>query len=146
MAETTSREGAANACWNFPTKHLPPPLGSRDLREPLPLGKIVGASVIILATALGSEELVLCPYIVTQVGIGILWLAAVGFTMQFFLNMEIERYTLATGETAVQGEDATSIARRGCGCPRSVASCYSPNVGEAASSEVRSLRFTRLFD
>jgi hypothetical protein len=27
----------------------------------------------------------------------------VGFTMQFFLNMEIERYTLATGETAVAG-------------------------------------------
>ena len=26
-----------------------------------------------------------------------------GFTAQYFLNMEIERYTLATGETAVTG-------------------------------------------
>jgi hypothetical protein len=103
MAETTSREGGADAGWNLPTKHLPPPLGSRDLPDPLPLRKIVGASVIILATALGSGELILWPYIVTQVGIGILWLAIVGFTMQFFLNMEIERYTLATGETAVAG-------------------------------------------
>ena len=103
MAETTSREGGADAGWNLPTKHLPPPLGSRDLPEPLPLRKIIGASVIILATALGSGELILWPYIVTQVGIGILWLAIVGFTMQFFLNMEIERYTLATGETAVAG-------------------------------------------
>jgi hypothetical protein len=76
---------------------------ARDLPDPLPLRKIIGASVIILATALGSGELILWPYIVTQVGIGILWLAAVGFTMQFFLNMEIERYTLATGETAVAG-------------------------------------------
>jgi hypothetical protein len=69
----------------------------------LPLRKIVGASVVILATVLGSGELILWPYIVTQVGIGILWLAAVSFTMQFFLNIEIERYTLATGETAVAG-------------------------------------------
>jgi hypothetical protein len=76
---------------------------ARDLPDPLPLRKIIGASVIILATALGSGELILWPYIVTQVGIGILWLAAVGFIMQFFLNMEIERYTLATGETAVAG-------------------------------------------
>ena len=63
----------------------------------------MGASVIILATALGSGELIIWPYIVTTAGIGILWLAALGFTLQYFLNMEIERYTLATGETAVTG-------------------------------------------
>src|SRR5215204_4950567 len=74
MAETKRREGGADAGWNLPTKHLPPPLGSRDLPDPLPLRKIVGASVIILATALGSGELILWPYVVTQVGIGILWL------------------------------------------------------------------------
>jgi hypothetical protein len=60
MAETTRREGGADAGWNLPTKHLPPPLGSRDLPDPLPLRKIIGASVIILATALGSGELILC--------------------------------------------------------------------------------------
>jgi hypothetical protein len=59
--------------------------------------------VIILATALGSGEPILWPYIVTTAGIGILWLAVIGFTLQYFLNMEIERYTLATGETAVTG-------------------------------------------
>ena len=80
-----------------------PPVEYRDLPEPLPFRRIVGASVIILATALGSGELILWPYITTQVGIGVLWLAVVGFTMQYFLNMEIERYTLATGETAVTG-------------------------------------------
>ena len=52
----------------------------------------MGASVIILATALGSGELIIWPYIVTTAGIGILWLAALGFTLQYFLNMEIERY------------------------------------------------------
>ena len=86
----------------LPTKYLPA-VEYRDLPEPLPFRKIIGASVIILATALGSGELILWPYITTQVGIGVLWLAVVGFTMQYFLNMEIERYTLATGETAVTG-------------------------------------------
>jgi ABC-type ATPase involved in cell division len=51
----------------------------------------------------GQSQRLLWPYIVTSVGIGILWLAAFGFTTQLFLNMEIERYTLATGETAVAG-------------------------------------------
>ena len=43
------------------------------------------------------------PYITSQVEVGLLWLAFVGFSAQYFLNMEIERYTLATGETAVTG-------------------------------------------
>ena len=32
-----------------------------------------------------------------------MWLAFVGFSAQYFINMEVERYTLATGETAVTG-------------------------------------------
>jgi hypothetical protein len=102
MAEATSREvGTSDGC-NIPDKYLPA-VGSQDLPEPVPFRKVVGASVIILATALGSGELIIWPYIVTTAGIGILWLAAIGFTLQYFLNMEIERYTLATGETAVTG-------------------------------------------
>ena len=31
------------------------------------------------------------------------WAALVGVVTQYFLNMEIERYTLATGETALTG-------------------------------------------
>ena len=96
-ADANAQEG-----WNIPSRVLPA-IGSQDLPEPLPLGKLVGASVIILATALGSGELIIWPYITTQIGIAFLWLAAVGFFMQFVINMEIERYTLATGETAVTG-------------------------------------------
>ena len=32
-----------------------------------------------------------------------LWGAVLGVVIQWFLNMEIERYTLATGETALSG-------------------------------------------
>ena len=95
-------DGRAQEGWNVPSRVLPA-IGSQDLPEPVPLGKLVGASVVILATALGSGELIIWPYITTQIGIAFLWLAAVGFFMQFVINMEIERYTLATGETAVTG-------------------------------------------
>ena len=101
------REGAGAAAdaqegWNVPSGVLPP-IGSRDLPEPVPLGKLFGASVVILATATGSGEFVIWPYITTQIGIAFLWLGIIGFFVQFVMNMEIERYTLATGETAVTG-------------------------------------------
>jgi hypothetical protein len=100
MAEATKerREIAPE----LPAKYLPG-VEYRDLPEPQPLRRYLGASVILLATALGSGELLIWPYITTQAGVGLLWLAFVGFTAQYFLNMEIERYTLATGETAVTG-------------------------------------------
>ena len=86
----------------LPSKYLPA-VKYRDLPEARSLRNYMGASVIILATALGSGELILWPYITTQVGISLVWLSVVGITVQFFLNMEVERYTLATGETAVTG-------------------------------------------
>src|SRR5215204_3173398 len=101
MAETTAREATSDG-WNISSKNLPG-IEYRDLPDPVPLRKIVGASVILLATAIGSGELIIWPYITTTVGVGLLWLAAFGFATQYFLNMEIERYTLVTGETAVTG-------------------------------------------
>src|SRR3712207_6276286 len=94
--------GSEQEGWDVPSGILPA-IGSQDLPEPIPLGKLVGASVVILATALGSGEFVIWPYITTQIGIQFLWLALLGFFAQYVINMEIERYTLATGETAVTG-------------------------------------------
>ncbi|MGH9339446.1 MAG: Nramp family divalent metal transporter [Acidobacteriota bacterium] len=102
MAEIQSSSEKPPLKSPLPDKYLPG-VPYRDLPEPVPLKKVVGTSVIILATALGSGELVLWPFITTQMGLVLLWGAAFGFTLQFFLNMEIERYTLATGESAVTG-------------------------------------------
>jgi Mn2+/Fe2+ NRAMP family transporter len=100
MADVTERSGQIAP--ELPTKNLPG-VEYRDLPEPASLRRYMGASVILAATAMGSGELIIWPFITTQVGIGILWFMAIGFTAQYFLNMEIERYTLATGETAVTG-------------------------------------------
>jgi hypothetical protein len=82
--------------------HLPP-MEYRDMPEPLPLRKVLGPSVILAGVGVGSGEYILWPYISANAGLGFLWLAVVGVTIQYFLNMEIERYTLATGETAIAG-------------------------------------------
>jgi hypothetical protein len=101
MAETTQRSGELAS--ELPSNSVLPAVEYRDLPDPKGLRTYMGASVIILATALGSGELILWPYITTQIGLGLVWLSVLGITVQFFLNMEIERYTLVTGETAVTG-------------------------------------------
>jgi hypothetical protein len=76
----------------------------RDLPEPpRNLWRIVGPGVVAAGVGISSGEFILWPYIASQVGLVFLWAAVLGIVTQLFLNMEIERYTLATGETALTG-------------------------------------------
>ena len=76
----------------------------RDLpAPPRNLWRIVGPGIVAAGVGLSSGEFILWPYIATQVGLVFVWGAVLGVGTQFFLNMEIERYTLATGETALAG-------------------------------------------
>jgi hypothetical protein len=79
------------------------PVEERELPQAPPLRRIIGPSVILVGVGIASGEYILFPYIASQVGLVFLWAAVVGLLTQFFINMEIERYTLATGETAVTG-------------------------------------------
>ena len=65
--------------------------------------KLIGPGIIAAGVGLASGEFILYPYIASQVGLVFVWAALVGLVTQFFINMEIERYTLATGETALTG-------------------------------------------
>lgn len=67
------------------------------------LFKIIGPSIILLGLGLGSGELILWPHLVSIYGLGIIWAAVVGITFQFFINMEIERYSLVHGESIFVG-------------------------------------------
>jgi hypothetical protein len=76
----------------------------RDLPDPpVQIWRIVGPGIVGAGVALSSGEFILWPYIASQVGLVFLWGAALGAITQFFLNMEIERYTLATGEAVLTG-------------------------------------------
>jgi len=80
-----------------------PPLRYRDLPDALPLRAMVGPGIILAGLALGSGEYVLWPYITYKSQFVFFWASVVGVTMQYFINMEITRWTLATGETALTG-------------------------------------------
>src|SRR5215212_6344927 len=87
----------------FATKHLAAP-ALRDMPEPpSSFRKVIGPGIIAAGVGMASGEFILYPYIASQVGLVFVWAAFVGLATQYFLNMEIERYTLATGETALTG-------------------------------------------
>lgn len=74
-----------------------------NLPPPIKLKNSLGPSFILLGLALGSGELILWPYLVSQYGLGIIWGGLLGITLQFFMNTEVMRYTLAVGESVFVG-------------------------------------------
>jgi hypothetical protein len=86
-----------------PERPAPDQIVERELPEPASLRKLIGPSVILVGVGVASGEYILFPYIAAKAGLVFLWAAVVGVGMQFFINMEIERYTLATGQTAITG-------------------------------------------
>jgi hypothetical protein len=64
---------------------------------------MIGPGVILAGLALGSGEFVLWPYITYKSQFVFFWACLLGLTTQYFINMEIGRWTLATGETAIAG-------------------------------------------
>lgn len=85
-------------------KSIPIPEGPiKQLPSPPTFRKLIGPSVILLGLGLGSGEVILWPYLTANFGLGIIWAALVGISIQFFLNMEVERYALVRGESVFVG-------------------------------------------
>src|SRR6187431_70590 len=94
--EPTPSDGRTTVTAGFPTRHLPQP-EVRDLpAEPRRYWPLIGPGIIAAGVGLASGEFILFPYIASQIGLVFVWAALVGLLTQFVLNMEIERYTLAT--------------------------------------------------
>ncbi|KKU25726.1 MAG: hypothetical protein UX39_C0021G0008 [Candidatus Magasanikbacteria bacterium GW2011_GWA2_46_17] len=88
----------------MPTTTVPlTTIAKKEFPTPLSFKKLIGPSFIILALGLGSGEVILWPYLVSNYGLGIAWGAILGITFQFFINMEIERYALVKGESVFMG-------------------------------------------
>lgn len=101
-AEGSTPEGSTVPDHVIPAGALPP-LRYRDLPEPISIWKMLGPSIILAGLALGSGEFVLWPYITFKSKFVFFWACLLGATTQYFLNMEISRWSLATGETAIAG-------------------------------------------
>jgi len=60
---------------------------------------VVGPSAIMLGASLGSGETLFWPSLIARHGWGIYWAFLVGVLTQFVINTELQRWTLATGES-----------------------------------------------
>jgi hypothetical protein len=64
---------------------------------------VCGPGVIVLGLSIGSGEFLLGPAVFVRYGLGLLWITALAIALQTIFNMEVMRYTLATGEPIFTG-------------------------------------------
>lgn len=64
---------------------------------------ILGPSVIALGGTLGSGEWLIGPGMFVKYGLALLWITTVSTFLQTFLNLEMSRYTIYTGEPITVG-------------------------------------------
>ncbi|USN53282.1 MAG: Nramp family divalent metal transporter [Candidatus Nomurabacteria bacterium] len=75
-----------------------PKLTTKILPPAPPLRKALGVGVVVMGLAIGTGELILWPHLVTKYGLHLLWMALLGISFQYFINQEVARHALATGE------------------------------------------------
>ncbi|MEF8881208.1 MAG: Nramp family divalent metal transporter [Halapricum sp.] len=74
-----------------------------DLPRVPRLSHVLGPSAILLGASLGSGETLFWPLLVATHGWNLYWLFFIGVLTQFFINTEIQRWTVATGESIFRG-------------------------------------------
>ena len=80
-----------------------PPLQLSTLPVFIGLFAYVGPGILWAALAQGSGELIFWPYITAKYGAAFLGLLIPAALLQYWLNLEICRYTIVTGETPMTG-------------------------------------------
>jgi len=93
-----SEENPKSIFNNFPGE-----LKEKNLPVPPGLWRLLGPGMIMLAAALGSGEIYFWPGITMKYGFSLIWPAIIAISLQYVLNTEFARYTIATGETVITG-------------------------------------------
>ncbi|MDI6760820.1 MAG: Nramp family divalent metal transporter [Candidatus Brocadiaceae bacterium] len=65
--------------------------------------RVLGPGAILLGLSIGSGELILWPTVVAEYGPGMAWAPLLGVFLQYWVNQELGRYVLATGESVYTG-------------------------------------------
>jgi hypothetical protein len=79
-----------------------PPLRLGKLPKPPKASHLLGPGIVLAAMGIGMGEMVMWPRMALMWGPGVLWLALVGFTIQYFVQKEMSRWVSATGESFFQ--------------------------------------------
>jgi hypothetical protein len=97
----------------FPLAGSGPPFLVHDEVPRVPrLRHVIGPSVIAAGMGIGAGELLLWPNLVAVNGYSIWWLFLVGVLTQYGVLVEIERWTICTGESIFAG--MARLDRRAC--------------------------------
>lgn len=65
--------------------------------------QMAGPGAVLVGLSIGAGEIIIWPTIVAKYGAGMAWAAAVGVFLQVWINLEVARWTVATGETVYTG-------------------------------------------
>ena len=80
------------------------PFEESDLPErETSLWKMTGPGAVMVGLAIGSGEMVLWPWITAKFGASMAWAAVLAIFLQMWVNFEIGRWAVATGESAFTG-------------------------------------------
>ena len=75
-----------------------------DLPEKkLSFWKMAGPGAILVGLSIGAGEIVIWPRIAAEFGANMVWAAVLGVFLQLWINFEVGRWTVATGETVYTG-------------------------------------------
>jgi Mn2+/Fe2+ NRAMP family transporter len=65
--------------------------------------QLVGPGAILVGLSIGAGEIVVWPRIAAQYGATMVWAAVVGVFIQLWVNLEVGRWTIVTGESVFAG-------------------------------------------
>ena len=85
---------------NFEVTDLPEPPRDLNFKK---LFAILGPAVIALGGTIGGGEWLVGPSLFVKWGLALLWISTISAILQVFLNLEMCRYTLYTGEPITVG-------------------------------------------
>lgn len=65
--------------------------------------QMAGPGAILVGLSIGAGEIIIWPRLVAEFGADMVWAAVLGVFMQMWINLEVGRWTVATGETVFTG-------------------------------------------
>jgi len=79
----------------FQTADLPPRTKS--------FWKLAGPGAVLVGLSIGAGEIIIWPMTIATYGASMAWAAVLGVFLQIWINLEVARWTIATGETVYTG-------------------------------------------
>ena len=82
-------------------RRLIAPLQTGDVpRREQAFWKLTGPGAVLVGLSIGAGEIVIWPRITAEFGASLVWAALLGVFLQLWVNFEIGRWAIATGESA----------------------------------------------